>query len=102
MNDDQLNTLLSDQQSLEDNGFTVNVMNSLPKRPNHKLRAFILLTSTTLGSICALYFMGGASKTFLREVFNGLVNYQGSGLAMICGVVLFYATIFVSTSEEIS
>lgn len=102
MNDEQLNALLSEQQSIEDDSFTVNVMRSLPARPNHKLRALILLSSTSLGSLCAFYFMGGASKAFLRDVFKGLATYQTSGLAMVLGVVLLYITLFVTTSEELS
>lgn len=106
MNDHELelllNEALSDQQLIEDKGFTENVMRSLPAKPNHKLRAAILLTSTSIGSLCAFFLMGGASKNALREMFQGLTRYQFGGLAMVLGVVLLYTVIFMSTSEELS
>lgn len=106
MNEKELDALfseqLSEQHSIEDNGFTENVMRSLPARPNHKLRTLILLGSTSLGSLAAFLLMGGSSKNFLREVFMGLSSYQFSGLAMVMGVVLLYTVLFMSTSEELS
>lgn len=106
MNEKELDALfseqLSEQQSIEDNGFTANVMRSLPARPNHKLRALILLGSTSLGSLAAFLLMGGASKNFLKEVFHGLTKYNHGGLAMVLGVLLLYTVLYISTSEEIS
>ncbi|MCR9204015.1 MAG: DUF5056 domain-containing protein [Halobacteriovoraceae bacterium] len=106
MNDNELDALLSeklsDQQMIEDNGFTENVMYSLPAKTNHKLRALVLLSSTSIGSLSAFFLMGGTSKNFLREVFQGLTKYNHGGLAMVLGVILLYTVLYISTSEEIS
>lgn len=101
--DQLLNDAFSDHQSIEDQGFSENVMRSLPQRPNHKLRAVILLGCTSLGSLFAYILMGGShGQSFLRSVFKGLATYQTEGLAMTVGVLMLYTALFLTTSEEIN
>ena len=102
MNENDLETLLREQQDLVDDGFSINVMNSLPKRRSEKSRLLILFASTSLGSLCALLLMGGASTDFFRQIFDGLATYNPAGLGVAFAIVMLYATLFVTTSEELA
>lgn len=102
-NDKILDELLSQQQKIEDIDFSSNVMRSLPQRQNQKRRAFILLFSTSLGSLAALFLLLGekSTSTFFHEIFEGLTRYQAGGLALTIGILALYTTFFLSTHEEI-
>jgi len=77
-------------------------MNSLPRRSSEKRRLLTLFGFTSLGSMAALFFMGGASSEFFSDIFKGFSTYNPAGLLVALGVVMLYATLFVTTSEELA
>jgi hypothetical protein len=102
MNENELELLLREQVELEDNGFSAGVIKSLPRRGSEKVRLLVLFSFTTLGSLGALFFMGGSSSEFFTEIFNGFSTYNPAGLGVALAVVMLYATLFLTTSEELA
>lgn len=102
MNDHELDLLLSQQADLPDDGFSLQVMSSLPKRGSEKTRLLILFGFTSLGSLGALLFMGSTSLEFFKSIFDGLATYNPAGLAVALTIVMLYVTLFITANEELA
>lgn len=101
MND--LDDLLKTQHHIEDDNFTVQVMKKVPKRSTYRYRQAVIMVSTLVGSLLTFFIVtqSDRSLSFLREMYRGLVNYQGSGLAILIGIATVFTAIFLHQSQEI-
>ena len=101
MND--LDELLKDQNQIEDNEFSVTVMKKIPKANTYKYRQAVVMCSTLLGSILTFLIVTKADRslTFIREIYHGLINYQGAGLATLVGLATIFTAIFFHQAQEI-
>lgn len=101
MDHDQLDALLSEQQSIEDQHFTQTVMKKLPNKQFEKRRSFILVLSAILGSLASFLFLYGSTDQLFTEMFQGLTKYNHIGLLLIVGVLSIYAVIFQISHDEL-
>lgn len=101
MDHDQLDALLGEQQSIEDNQFSQIVMKKLPNKQFERRRSFILVLSAILGSLASFVFLYGSTDQLFTEMFQGLTKYNHLGLFMIMGVLSIYAVIFQISQDEL-
>ena len=104
---DQFEELLKEesfqQESIPDNNFSVQVMSKVPLRQNNKRRSAILIISSLVGSLLTFFFLNSTNSNQLifKNMFQVLAHFQITGLAMIAGVLILYAAIFFTSSDDL-
>jgi hypothetical protein len=98
-----LDELLNNQQNIQDDDFSVQVMKKVPKASSYKHRQTITMISTILGSLLTFLIVtkSDQSLSFIHEIYNGFINYQAGGIAIFLGITTIFAAIFVHKSQEI-
>jgi len=96
--EDQIDALLHEQNAyVDDNGFTAQVIQSLPRRRRAWLRMVILLSATAIGSVMAAYWLPWGNLEPLNWPSSSSVYADGSQILLpLLTVLLVIASLIWS------
>lgn len=97
-----LDELLKQQEQIQDDGFTANVMVKTRRHLSMKKRLSILFSSVLVGLISAMsvFFLSQGEAVDLTNLINGALKYQVESIAFLVTITMVYLGILMTAEEE--
>lgn len=96
-----LDSLLKQQDQIEDDGFTVKVVEQASQHLSYRKRVSILFSAVLVGSILSfcIFFLSQGDSVTLTALINSAVKYQTEGMAFVLTITMVYLGILFAAED---